>query len=509
MELTAEDFANTNGNFANVTFVIKDGQLVIKPIDVTVTITEHSDEVDYNGEEHTVTGYDVEVSNKLYTEQDFTFSGNDSVSGTDAGSYDMELTAEDFANTNGNFATVTFEIEDGQLVIKPIDVTVTITENSDEVMYDGEEHTVTGYEVTSISSELYTVDDFAFNGNDSVSGTDAGSYDMELTAEDFANTNNNFATVTFEIVNGQLIINPYDVVVTVQITGKNDTVLYDGQAHGVKGYDITINNASADVPEEVELVTLNAAGNVASLLTVEDIILVGSDEVSATNAGTYAQGLAATSFENTNPNFSNVVFEVTDGNLEITKRQVTLTSADGSKVYDGTALKNKKISVSGDGFAEGEGATYKVTGSITEVGTAKNKFTYTLKEGTLADNYEIKTVFGKLEITPKPADPTPEDPTPTNPTPAPTPVIIEDDPVPMADGPVPDDGPAVLGARREGDAAQAVLGARRGTEYAVLGKRRRPNTGDNIELILWYVALGMSMTTAIAAAMKVRKNKAD
>jgi len=41
---------------------------------------------------------------------------------------------------------------------------------------------------------------------------------------------------------------------------------------------------------------------------------------------------------------------------------VTLTSATDSKVYDGTALTNDTVTVTGDGWATGEGATYDVTG---------------------------------------------------------------------------------------------------------------------------------------------------
>uniref|UniRef100_UPI0022E1B3E9 hypothetical protein n=1 Tax=Holdemanella biformis TaxID=1735 RepID=UPI0022E1B3E9 len=55
-------------------------------------------------------------------------------------------------------------------------------------------------------------------------------------------------------------------------------------------------------------------------------------------------------------------FEVT---YEITKRNVTLTSGSASKVYDKTALTKDEVTVSGDGFAKDEGATYTVTGSRT------------------------------------------------------------------------------------------------------------------------------------------------
>ena len=80
------------------------------------------------------------------------------------------------------------------------------------------------------------------------------------------------------------------------------------------------------------------------------------------------------------------------------KREVTLTSASGSKWFDGTPLRVATVTVSGDGFVDGEGATYNVTGYRTEVGTSNNDFTYKLNENTKAKNYKITTVIGKLTI---------------------------------------------------------------------------------------------------------------
>ena len=95
---------------------------------------------------------------------------------------------------------------------------------------------------------------------------------------------------------------------------------------------------------------------------------------------------------------------------EITKRSVTLTSATVSKVYDGSALTNTSITVSGDGFVEGEGASYEVTGSQTDVGNSANAFEYKLNEKTLASNYNITKVVGTLTITAAPAPVTPATP---------------------------------------------------------------------------------------------------
>ena len=88
-----------------------------------------------------------------------------------------------------------------------------------------------------------------------------------------------------------------------------------------------------------------------------------------------------------------------NGKLTIEKRNVTLTSATDTKEFDGNALTNDKVTVSGDGFADGEGATYNVTGSQKIAGSSPNYFTYTLKSGTKAENYTITKNEGTLTVT--------------------------------------------------------------------------------------------------------------
>ena len=46
------------------------------------------------------------------------------------------------------------------------------------------------------------------------------------------------------------------------------------------------------------------------------------------------------------------------GELKVNKRSVIFTSGDGYKVYDGTALTNSNVVISGDGFADGEGVSF-------------------------------------------------------------------------------------------------------------------------------------------------------
>lgn len=112
--------------------------------------------------------------------------------------------------------------------------------------------------------------------------------------------------------------------------------------------------------------------------------------------------------DNTNAGTAWVVVTLTNrpwgvqsNSFTIRKRAVTLTSASAEKAYDGTALTAGEVAVGGDGFAAGEGATNRVTGTQTGVGTSTNFFTYELNEGTLEGNYEVTTAEGTLTVTPR------------------------------------------------------------------------------------------------------------
>ena len=371
-----------------------DGWLKIDPVEteVVVKITGNTKTETYNGKEHNVEGYTVtSISNPLYTANDFTFTGTAEAKGTNAGTYPMGLTADQFTNNKSkNFSKVTFEVADGWLKINPVEteVVVKIAGNTKTETYNGKEHNVEGYTVTSISNPLYTANDFTFSGTAEAKGTDAGTYPMGLTADQFTNNKSkNFSKVTFEVADGWLKINPIDKV-TVTITGRTLETTYDGKEHDVFGYDATPSNA---------LYRPN-----------EDIQFNGTDYnkiAKGTDAGTYPMGLEVSYFTNISDNFTNVEFIVTDGYVKINPRPVMLTSANLIKVYDGTPLTNGDAPVKEEfgtekAFPEGEGVTYAFTGGQTNAGSSKNMFTYAWNEGTNKDNYTIYQIEGDLVVTP-------------------------------------------------------------------------------------------------------------
>ena len=320
MGLKADQFANTNGNFKKVTFVVNDGKLTINPVDeVVVTITGHNDTVPYDGDEHTVTGYDVSISNDLYKEGDFTFSGTAEAKGTDAGTYPMGLKAEQFSNNNENFKKVTFVVEDGSLTINKRNVV--LTSETASKTYDGTALTKPIVKVTGDGFVAGEVSDIKATG--SVTHVSAGEVTNTITYTEGTNFKESNYNITK--TEGKLSITPLGGVV-VTIKGQTKTVTYDGEEHTAWKYDVIdiSDPLYIKAPDEVpNFWNKNAKG------------------ARGTDAGTYAMGWKAEDFENTNTNFSNVTFVVTDGSLTITKRPVTLTSASDKKVYDGNALTKK------------------------------------------------------------------------------------------------------------------------------------------------------------------------
>ena len=344
-----------------------------------VTLTAKSDTKIYDGKEHTVEGYTGAPEGVTF---DITASGT----GIDAGTYDVTFSDGTVGKTDTTAKYIVTKTVDGTLTINPVtdEVIVTIKGNTDSKTYNGEEQSVTGYKVTNISNPLYVASNIKFNGNATAKGTDAVTYKMNLTAADFENTSKNFSNVTFKVTDGSLTINKC----LVTITAKNVTTVYNGESPVVKDYTILREVSNGDPVN-----TLPTDHKIDSYVTYGSGVDAGLYERFSMDGAK----IVDKNGEDVTSNYQ-ISYEV--GTLTITKRPVTLTSASDSKVYDGTALTNGTVNVGGKGFAKDEGATYDVTGTITNVGTADNKFTYTLNDGTDAKNYTITKNEGTLEVTP-------------------------------------------------------------------------------------------------------------
>ena len=454
MNVQSSDFTNNSHNFTNVTFIIEDGSLKITPKSIVPSETNGMEvtgpaDTKYNGDEQKLTPV-VKDQGKVLTENvdyklsytgdttnvgtvKITIKGKGNYNGstevsykitkrsvtltsaTDSKVYDKDpLTNHNVAvggdgfvkeegatyNVTGSQTSVgesdnefTYTLKsntkaenynitthNGKLIVtaEASEVTVVITGRNGTFPYDGTEKSVKGYDVSITQGSTYTEADFTFSGNDEVKGTEANTYPMGLKVSDFTNNNTNYSSVTFVVNDGSLVINPKSIIpdgpdtpdekkTGIEVTKPADSK-YDGNVHENKP-EVKDTKTGATLVEGTDY-TLSYKGDTTNAGTVT---------VTITGAGNYTGS-------------HNVEYQ-------ITKRNVTLTSATDSKVYDKTPLTNSNITIGGDGFAKLEGASYNVTGSQTNVGDSDNEFTYKLNDDTKASNYNIEVKFGKLYIT--------------------------------------------------------------------------------------------------------------
>ena len=442
----------TSGSDYLVTF--KFGKLIVTQDDteVVVTITEHSGTFEYDGTQKTVSGYDFSASNELYKSTDFEFTGNDSVSATNVGTYGMELKSEDFKNTNGNFSKVTFVVVDGQLTITPKSVDPesgkgmsvgdlpNVTYNGKSQKQKPEVKDGNTLLTEGVDYELVYTEDTTNVGTVTVTVKGKGNYAGE-------------AKVAYEIMKRQVTLESesaskvYDGTpltkpeVTVggkgfvegEVSGlkaigtvtnvadgevSNEIVWDWAEGFGEGNYDITKTEGKLSIepqsvdPDNPESYTGIKVGELSDLLykgkdqfqepTVTDakgnLLVKGRDytlafDGDAKNVTEAGVSVTVSGIGNYKGDFSR--------NYKILPREVTVKSASASKVYDGTPLTKHEAGVTEGSMVDGESFVYEFTGTQTVAGESANSFIISAGDGTNLDNYEITKQDGMLKVEPK------------------------------------------------------------------------------------------------------------
>ncbi|MCF0109166.1 MAG: hypothetical protein HUJ57_03595, partial [Erysipelotrichaceae bacterium] len=84
----------------------------------------------------------------------------------------------------------------------------------------------------------------------------------------------------------------------------------------------------------------------------------------------------------------------------INPRLLKIYSEDETREYNGQPLENHTITIGGDGFVEGEGATYYDWASITDVGSTWNTFMSECNPNTKYTDYTWEYYKGNLKVKP-------------------------------------------------------------------------------------------------------------
>ena len=347
---------------------------------VVLTVTGDNDSVLYDGEEHSVTGYTTaitvdgaSVSNlpgnlKL----DESKAKVKTATGTDADTYSIGLVEGDFSITGSDLEkySVTINVTDGSLTINKR--TVTLTSADAKKPYDG----------TALTAPKVTIGGDKFVDGEVKSVTAKGSQTSVGTSDNKPIEivkGANYKDSNYEIAEKYGTLEVTKSAAEFTITAKGAKKTYDGTALTESGYTVT-------KPKGFDkfVVTAVVKGTITDAGTTNNIV------------DSYT--IKDPSGNDVTRNFTNVTTE--NGTLKVNPRQVTLTSATDQKPYDGTPLTNGTVTVTGDGFVDGEVEkdSIKATGSITKVGSVTNTIAYKTTGAFKESNYSITKNEGTLTI---------------------------------------------------------------------------------------------------------------
>ncbi|MCF0143086.1 MAG: hypothetical protein HUJ75_06890, partial [Parasporobacterium sp.] len=293
--------------------------------------------------------------------------------GTTDNTYTLTFAAADNSYTAkaGNYEVIS-ETK-GTLEVTALAVNVTINGATLTKTYDGTKYEATGWSFTA-DSNLYKKEYISHTGPETaarthvVEGTDTdGITDMGLAVSQFANINTNF-NVSFTVNDGWMKIEPLKNV-TVSITGKNITKTYDSSESTASGYDWDTANT---LYKTYGSFTFNGKASASRTNVVE-----GADTDGRTD-----MGLREAQFTNTNTDFDEVKFSITDGYVQINPIDGVTVSIIGDtyvNTYDGGSHTASGYSWSADNTLY-RNACFSFSGTDSVTGKDAGKTFMGLKE---------------------------------------------------------------------------------------------------------------------------------
>ena len=359
--------AALENKYKNYTFTINAGDFEIKTNDQGALSVSASDvDKTYDGNAYGVTPTaSKDGATITYKDADGNYTLSESPVRTDVGEITVEFKAslEGYADAFGSAKVtiakrpVTITAEDASKVYGTADPTFKNASMSGHV--DGE---LTDLGLTVSRSDAGTEAGEKLGNHEKVLSISKSKEELEAT----------YPNYTFTVT-------PADFRIDVNTTGltvnaDNVTKVYDGTAYGVTP-TASINGATIRYKDADGNYTLTESPTKKN---------VGSKTVE---------------FEASLYGYKSVTGSAT---VEITKRQVIITTPTDSKVYEGTPLTAAGTI---SGFVNGETATFTTTGSQTEVGSTANTYSLTWDGTAKESNYTVAETIGTLTVTAQSIDP--------------------------------------------------------------------------------------------------------
>lgn len=358
------------------------GKLTVTPLSgdsrIPLTIAPKAATAEYDGTAHGASEYEI-VSGKLPegVTLTVTYSGERTDAGEGETSIGLVTFIQDEADITANFNLST---KTGKITISPR--SITITAESAKKEYDTKALTQNTAKITEGSlASGHKVSAIEINGSQTEVGTSKNVIKAGSVKISDASGKDVTANYTITLKEGTLEVTGKavtDITVTV-----NESKVYDGTPLTLTADKIKVTPA------------LPSGYTISATFSASSRTDAGKDEITLTNIAIKdASGNDVTAKFNT---------KVEKGSLEVTKRPLTVTTGDKTKVYDGKALTDRTVPTI-DGKLENHSIELKFTGTQTKVGSSDNSVQIlSIKDSeTKADvtaNYEISYKFGKLTVT--------------------------------------------------------------------------------------------------------------
>lgn len=455
---------NLNGNKNNYDITLVEGTLKVtkRPL----TLTTNSATANYTGTALTMAGPTVEGIVKGHKET-VTITGSQTVPGTSDNTADIVIKDAENKDVTANYditkklGTLTVNaLADGSriaLTVAPKDATAE---------YDGTAHGASDYEIvsgklpegvslevtygggrtdagegeTSIASYKLTQNDTDVTANFNVT-TNTGKitisqrpititadsatkeYDTKPLTKDTASVTSGSLVEGHKLAAVEVVGSQTEVGTSKNTIKENSVKITDASSNDVtRNYAITLKDGTLEVTgKAVTDITVTAGATkvydgTALTLTAADIKVTPALPTGYTISATFSASsrtdagkddVTLTGITIKDASGANVTskynIKVEKGTLEVTKRPLTITTGDKTKVYDGKPLTDKTRPTI-DGLLKAHNMRLEFTNSQTKVGSSDNsvKVLSIYDKETNADvtkNYEITYKFGKLTVT--------------------------------------------------------------------------------------------------------------
>ncbi len=349
----------TNSN--NYKIIYNYGTLSITPKDITIT-TNTSSSV-YTGFDYSDIGF---TNTELMRDDKVVITSNSSIKLVGEVSNNLVVAIYNGSNDITNCYNITYNY--GKLTVTKRDLNVTSLSNTK--VYDGTILEQIDYLVTNLSS----VDKTNLLTNTKI--INVGTEENEISISIFQGTIDVSNCYSINYTFGQLEI----TYRYIKVQTATNTKEYDGTALTDNTWVYT---------SIIEL----ASNHILSINTDASITNVGTIDNTYISYTILGNGIDVSS------NY-NVV--ITEGELSITRRAVTILTGSASKVYDDTALTENTYTYTSSNLVNNHTLNIDINGSIINVGVEDNTYnTLSVYDGLndVSYNYDITVNYGKLTIT--------------------------------------------------------------------------------------------------------------